>query len=479
MKTDELINIIIDTNVLRAEPYYKKEEYNSLAILVENKVIKIFLPYLIEHEYLEQLKKDYIDDINKTQSSLARVSSRYNVDSTFCTGISEQISNFESETLKKVVSDFEENFCKRLNVEKVAIKSEHNIKVFEKYFQGETPFKNKKSREDIPDGFIFEAIQDIKLKNDNTVVILKDGEFKKACIKNEITTFKSIEDFIKHSEIQNILSKHKISKENMKKMNVYLSKNQCIKDFLLDRHIDELEYVTITDERIPSDDNTAQIHGVSSAENIRCNLENIIYYSENTIGIPVSFDVEVSAYVLIFKSEYYANESYLEFYSSPEDWNKHYINADGTFLLRVDTDIVLDISQVDFTDEDIDFDIEIENIDFSMNDINDVNVIKIISNKPKEYSTIKCEQCQSEELIDCDNLEWEQVGGSERNMGAEYQYEAKYIFNCSCGNEVTAIFSTCEYPVGVVNHCDVYITNGEIESNCCYEPNKNERGWSY
>jgi len=40
---------------------------------------------------------------------------------------------------------------------------------------------------------------------------LVHGEFKNACKKNDIVTFNSLEDFIKHSEIQNILNKHKIS----------------------------------------------------------------------------------------------------------------------------------------------------------------------------------------------------------------------------------------------------------------------------
>jgi len=51
MDTTQLIHLIIDTSILRAEPYYKKEEYKSLEILVSKGILKIYLPYIVENEY--------------------------------------------------------------------------------------------------------------------------------------------------------------------------------------------------------------------------------------------------------------------------------------------------------------------------------------------------------------------------------------------------------------------------------------------
>jgi hypothetical protein len=41
-----------------------------------------------------------------------------------------------------------------------------------------------------------------------------------------------------------------------------------------------------------------------------------------------------------------------------------------------------------------------------------------------------CEKCSTEYTLYCKELDWEQVGGSERNMGSELEYEAEYYDIC-------------------------------------------------
>ena len=85
--------------------------------------------------------------------------------------------------------------------------------------------------------------------------------------------------------------------------------------------------------------------------------------------------------------------------------------------------------------------------------------------EPKsEFLKFRCSNCgrvhvyRKEEI----NLSFECVGGSERNMGAENQYEAEEYFECSCGNGIEVKFSVWEYPVGIHNYDSVEIEGAEL-----------------
>lgn len=377
--------------------------------------------------------------------------------------------------MKNVIEDFETNFCTKLGIEKLDIELHHAKEVFTKYFKGFTPFKNKKSRDDIPDAFIFECIKNIKSKESNTVVLVGDGELSNACKKNNTTVFKSLEDFIKHNKIQNILTEHMQFSNFIN----YLKLNNIIENFLEYYHIKELENITIRNHQIPSDDNSAQITGIYTPENIECDFANLVYYGNKNIGVPVAFDIEVTAQLFIFKSDYYAEN---HDFSSPEDWNDHYYSVESEYFLNVESTVVIDMSQIDFSISDIDFDEILDKTTMSLNAISDIEVSeKIVKKSKNEDIKCKCEQCSKVEYISCENLDWEYVESEERGMGAENHYSANYEFICDCGNDIALEFDTWEYPVGVINYCDVTLKGCEIDKKCCYELNTEEsqKNWFY
>jgi formylglycine-generating enzyme required for sulfatase activity len=96
---------------------------------------------------------------------------------------------------------------------------------------------------------------------------------------------------------------------------------------------------------------------------------------------------------------------------------------------------------------------------------------------PKGDVTFKCEKCSTSYALNCDELDWQQVNGSERNMGAELEHQAEYFNDCdNCGNEMLITLSCWEYPIGAENYRDV---NGEgvkdIKGNCCLDFHESDR----
>ncbi|GIT97912.1 SAV_2336 N-terminal domain-related protein [Sulfurovum sp. TSL1] len=95
----------------------------------------------------------------------------------------------------------------------------------------------------------------------------------------------------------------------------------------------------------------------------------------------------------------------------------------------------------------------------------------------KKDISFQCEECETEYFLDCNELEWEQVGGSERNMGAELEHEAEYYNTCGrCNNDMSITFSCWEYPVGMENFRDVS-SQGVINlrGDCCRDFHDNEK----
>ena len=169
--------------------------------------------------------------------------------------IEDKIFELKKQSLNKLKDDFT-SFFDDLKVERNTFKEHHAHNVFDRYFKGENPFKNKKERQDIPDAFIFEIIKDIKNENDNCVVLVKDNALIKACEEADIKYFKSLSEFIKTDKIQEALK----IQENIEGLIKYLKENNYLTIYLEDKHIKDLDYVTIHDnELIKSDDNTAQI----------------------------------------------------------------------------------------------------------------------------------------------------------------------------------------------------------------------------
>lgn len=76
----------------------------------------------------------------------------------------------------------------------------------------------------------------------------------------------------------------------------------------------------------------------------------------------------------------------------------------------------------------------------------------------------KCESCGKTHFYhESDfNLDFECIESSERSMGAENHYEAIEVFDCECGNQITANFEIWEYPIGVHNYDSLKLEGGEI-----------------
>jgi Holliday junction resolvase-like predicted endonuclease len=74
---------------------------------------------------------------------------------------------------------------------------------------------------------------------------------------------------------------------------------------------------------------------------------------------------------------------------------------------------------------------------------------------------VRCEECDSENIIFGTDIEFEVTSVEERGMGEEIGYDAHEERCCqNCGNEITVRITVYEYPLGVLNYDDHSASGG-------------------
>ena len=82
---------------------------------------------------------------------------------------------------------------------------------------------------------------------------------------------------------------------------------------------------------------------------------------------------------------------------------------------------------------------------------------------PSRMAEIACKKCGHSFHIDAADMDLEQVGVDERQMGAEIFYSGEVELNCpKCRNLIEVSYEASEYPVGVPNYNETNATGADI-----------------
>ena len=94
------------------------------------------------------------------------------------------------------------------------------------------------------------------------------------------------------------------------------------------------------------------------------------------------------------------------------------------------------------------------------------NISQFLNTKDSknEYLKFECNACTKIHSYHKSqfDLEFECVGSTERNMGAENHYQAKEQLSCDCGYDIEASFNVWEYPLGVHNYDSVELEGAKL-----------------
>lgn len=333
------MNIVIDTSILRKDRGFLNSDILLIKKLSKLDLIKLHFPWIVFKESTTQNLLDVnasIDNAIKEISSLNR-KGIHKDDFDKLGKISNDLNIIKSD-IENSINRHWESFI----IDSKAILHEidecHGKKVMNSYFLGLTPFPNPKSRKDIPDAFIYEAIRSINDKYGKVYFICDDNNLRDSVDKNDdCNVYKSYEEFYSSDAYKNVEEEYKkvekfadeliLLRENVYKIEEY-AKEEFYRDlFAGDEQI-------IVNENIPSDGNEGALQAIDyeSIENI---LVDNIQFVDGVFYIPVELKAIFRIEYFLFKADYYLCAEDRNISIIDHDWNKHYYLVEESFNVRV------------------------------------------------------------------------------------------------------------------------------------------------
>ena len=333
------MNIIIDTSILVKDRGFLKSDILLIKKLAKLGLLKIHFPWIV---YKESTSQNFIEVENGIRKAIKEVSSlnRKGIDIDEFRKLQEITK--ELEILKLDVKKSVETHWKRFITDSKAILHEidehHGKKVMTSYFRGSKPFPIPKSRKDIPDAFIYEAILTINKKYGKVYFVCDDKNLRKSIgeIDNcnvfesydnlyESDYFKKID--VEYKKIEHFADELILLKDNISKIEKYAKKELYRDLFAGDEQV-------IVHENIPSNDNEGAIQDIESevVETVHTEKNQFV---DGIFYIPVEMKACFRIDYFLLKADYSLYEDFRDISIIDHDWNEHYYLVEEYFNVKL------------------------------------------------------------------------------------------------------------------------------------------------
>lgn len=364
-------NVVLDTNIFRKNPSRSDLAFKALARLCKAGVCRLHLPHVVQREFQTQQMALYQKELSASLAALEAVIRKGlpPVELATVTDIRDAVKAAEPAVLTAVEAELpawtDSIGGVRHNITETAARA-----AMEAYFHGHPPLTNPKTRDDIPDAFIFQTIKDISSLDPTLIVVAEDGKIAKAseALPN-VVVHRSLLSMIESRPIQaeileldvieNITNTAKVLRDYETEYTEFRSK-------VTRQGGEKIVWKTIHSSQIPDDNHEATINSYGDPEDVQVDFNGLSYFGSGQFGLPFVFRCTVEVTYYIFKSDYYCLDE--DDMPSVTDHNDHYfeaedereVNVSGTLRLSFPIESIKTL-EVETIDEHIE--IEIDSID--------------------------------------------------------------------------------------------------------------------
>lgn len=367
--------VILDTNIYYQFPKRKNRFFHAIKKMADKKLLELYIPYIVEHENKTQQVVKLEKEIEKVVAGLEKIK-KFDISFGFEKNIESAIKTLSDQKIK-MTNSVKKNFdlwVEEISAVKIPLSIEQTNKAFEAYFSGTLPFKKIKSRDDIPDGFIAEAVKQIcqnSEKDDSSKIYFISNDstmLKSFSNQKNIVVYKSLNDFFDTEEINKELREIDIIDNSNVIHEVIFQSKTDIEHIISNKIGEEIIGCDIIDDSIPCDNNSARISSYWEAENITLDWHSLKYYGDGQFGCNFSLQIDVLAEFYIYKSEYF----YMEMEIDVTELNDYVFEAEDDFSIDVSGVILIPVNSEDHFKEDI-YIVEEEIV---IDEIQEINLIR-------------------------------------------------------------------------------------------------------
>jgi len=344
------MTVILDTTVYHSDPYFKGTDMIKLRQLCKDGKVHLVIPQIVHDEYKSQEEEKFINLVREVLKKL-----QIRGDKSTCEEEKKILKDLQDDAkkmLEKCEKSIEikiESFIQETNATRKPLTLDEYNEAFSRYFQGEKPYSDIKSRKDIPDALTFMQVKNHK--GDDVVFISNDKNLRESIKGLGITTYSKLSEFIESDTIKSVIDfkstdefllKYFTEKFDVSNKNVVASIEQSIEK--------ELGYKQFTDNDIPDDNNEGTITGVNCIDKIEIKNDEILNLGNGLFSIPFSCEINANVEYYIFKADYCCldEDRIKDIYI--EDWNDHYFQAEEEFTLsctgKIGIQYNIDISEM-------------------------------------------------------------------------------------------------------------------------------------
>jgi PIN domain len=370
-------NVVLDTNIYRKNPARSDLPFQALERLCKAGVLCLHLPYVVEREFQTQQVLQYQQGITDSLKGLESIIRKGlpPAELTSVEGLRDSIKAVEP-TVIAAAEVALVLWATAVSAKRHPITESVAQAAMEAYFQGHPPLTNPKSRDDIPDAFIFQTIKNIAMMEPPLIVVAEDKKLANASEKlPNVIVHNSLSTMIESPTIQTELLELDVvdsMEATTALLREYEEKNSELTAHLKRNGGEKLAWKTVVSPHIPDDNHEATITGCFDTNDIEFDFEDLYYFGAGKFGLPFSYRTTAYLTYYIFKLDYYSLDE--DRMPSVTDHNDHYYEAEEELDVRV-----TGVLRVSFPPEEIKgltLDTVENHIDFEIDSIDEIEVLK-------------------------------------------------------------------------------------------------------
>lgn len=330
-----MLHVFIDTNILTAAPRRDTAAFQTIERLAGNGCLVVHLSEITVREFTSQEEAHFEKSLDAMRAGLRDVQRRGPT----------AVAQIALEAVEAAIAQLNgtgasaatfREWISRLGVIVHELQPQHGREVMDGYFAGCPPFKSKKSRADIPDAFIFQALKGVVDSEREVQVVVSDGQLRQsATALPGVTVYESLDALIVSPAIQDLVHNANAEQNLALLGDAWQGETRRFESIVRGQLVDALVRETIESPHIPDDNSSAMVTMVDEAYDIEFTTSNAKYYGDGCVLVPFAASVEVLAAYSIFKNDFYILPNRRTKRISISDCNDHYFDAEESLTLRV------------------------------------------------------------------------------------------------------------------------------------------------
>ena len=354
------IPIFLDTSVLPRNATGVSAEYRALVKLSQENEVIVYISTIVYNEWITQKKHLFLKKVETFRSATGDL--LRDKWSPFLEA-HDQLNALKiwfdenGDTVETAAEDSAASVLNHLNPTILPVTGDHATSTLDGYFGGRPPFASVKSRNDIPDAFIFEALRHLPVPDGEQIhAAINDSRLRDAArTLQNVETYSSLKTLFESPALvtaQTNLSRAAAWRAWLDQYRPHLDTlSPAIADHIRRTAVDALAGKTVSHAEIPDDNREGTITMIDDAQNIEVDWNDVEEFAVGILSIPITFEVDVLIDFYVYRMDAYdVPDGVSVSFGDPE--NDYYYAAEAHVSVQVTTEAVFRISEHDIDNEE-------------------------------------------------------------------------------------------------------------------------------